>query len=113
MKNDEKDRKSFWSDRNTGEVFRLMAESARTSEMYRGGLDHEEDTMPQSLKEASNAAKSDYAPELSDPQDINYDMETIGDAVDAYEQMETATYGESGLTDNEEALDAFGELFRK
>lgn len=90
-----------------------MAESARTSEMYRGGLDHKEDTMPQSLTEASNAAKSGYAPELSDPQGINYDMETIGDAFDAYEQMETGTYEESGLTENEDALDAFGELFQK
>jgi hypothetical protein len=90
-----------------------MAESARTAEMYRGGLDHEEDTMPQSLTEAGNAAQSEYNPELSDPEAISYDMETIETAFQAYDQMETATYGESGLTENQDALDAFGELFEE
>lgn len=88
-----------------------MAESAKTAEMYRGGLDHEEDTMPQSLTEAGNAANSQYTPELSDPEAISYDMDTIGDAFQAYDQMETESYGGSGLTDNEDALEAFGELF--
>lgn len=90
-----------------------MAESARTAEMYRGGLDHEEDTMPQSLTEAGNAAQSEYNPELSDPEAISYDMDKIETAFQAYDQMETANYGESGLTENQDALDAFGELFKE
>ncbi|MFB6174973.1 MAG: hypothetical protein ABEJ87_03265 [Candidatus Nanohalobium sp.] len=90
-----------------------MAESARTAEMYRGGLDHEQDTMPQSLTEAQNAAQSGYTPELSDPEEISYDMDTIEDAFQVYDQMETGNYGESSLTGNEDALDAFGELFKE
>jgi len=90
-----------------------MAESAKTAEMYRGGLDHEEDSMPQSLTEAGNAAQSEYTPELSDPEDITYDMDTIEEAFQAYETMEETGYGQQGLTDNSEALDAFGELFQE
>lgn len=88
-----------------------MAESAKTAEMYRGRLDHEEDSMPQSLTEAGNAANSQYAPELSDPQDVNYNMDAIEEAFQAYDQMDTESYGDSGLTQNQNALDAFGELF--
>ena len=88
-----------------------MAESAKTSQMYRGGLDHEEDAMPQSLTEAGNAARSEYTPELSDPENVSYDMETVGDAFEAYEEIEETFYGERGLTEDQNALSAFGELF--
>lgn len=90
-----------------------MAESARTAEMYRGGLNHEEDSMPQSLSETYNAGRSQDTPELSDPEDISYDMDAIEDAFEAYEGMETAEYRQQQLLDDQDALEAFGELFQE
>ena len=88
-----------------------MAESAKTAEMYRGGLDHTEDSMPQSLSETYNATHSQDTPELSDPEDISYEMETVSQAFDAYSEMENG-YGDD-LLEEEDAIEAFGELFEK
>ena len=81
----------------------MMAESARTAEMYRGGLDHEEESsMPRSLQESYNASRSSESAKISDEEGIEYDQEALGDAIEAYENFDA---------ENSQALDEFGELF--
>lgn len=74
----------------------MMAESARTSEMYRGELDPENgDRMPRSLRESYTATQSENPPELEDAGEGFYD---------------DADYSQE-LLQQEDALDAFGELW--
>jgi hypothetical protein len=73
-----------------------MAGSASTERMYRGELDPEEgDSMPRSLRESYTATQADKAPEIDDSEEGLYD---------------DAAYSPE-LLQQEEALDAFGELF--
>lgn len=73
-----------------------MAESTRTAEMYRGELDPEEgDRMPRSLRESYNASQSGNPPELEDTGEGFYS---------------DADYSQE-LLQQEDALDAFGELW--
>ncbi len=90
-----------------------MAESATTRQMYEGELDHEkEDRMPRSLEESYNASRSDEPAKIGDEEGIEYDQEAMAEAIQAYESFGAETaYENSGLTQNEEALDVFGELF--
>ena len=90
-----------------------MAESASTREMYEGKLDHEETSrMPRSLQEDYNAAQADEPAKIGDEDSIEYDQDAMAEAIQAYENFDGETgYTESGPTKNEEALDAFGELF--
>ena len=90
-----------------------MTGSATTEKMYRGELDAEEgDRMPRSLEEDYNAARSSEPAKISDENGIEYDQQAMAEAIDAYEMFEAeASYETSGLTENEQALDAFGELF--
>lgn len=90
-----------------------MTESAATRKMYEGELNHEETSrMPRSLDESYNATRSDEPAKINDEEGIDYDGRQMAEAIRAYEYFDgETTYEESGPTQNEEALDAFGELF--
>lgn len=89
-----------------------MAESATTRRMYEGELDHQEQGgMPRSLQEDYNASQADNPPELDSDLDIEYDQDQMAQAIQAYQRFESETFYDEELTANEEALDAFGQLF--
>jgi hypothetical protein len=89
-----------------------MAESASTRRMYEGELDHEEDDMPRSLEEEYNASRSDEPANIGESDRIEYDQEAMAEAIQAYKSFEAeVTYENPGPTQDEEALDAFGELW--
>lgn len=90
-----------------------MAESAATRQMYEGELDHEETSrMPRSLDESYNATQSDEPAKINDEECIEYNQDAMAEAIQAYENFDGETdYAESGPAQNEEALEAFGELF--
>lgn len=90
-----------------------MAESARTRQMYSGDLNPDDgDSMPRSLEESYNASRSDEPAKISDEEGIEYDQEAISEAIQAYESFDPEPeYGGDQLLENEDALDAFGELW--
>jgi len=90
-----------------------MTESATARRMYEGELDPEEgDRMPRSLEEEYNATQAGNPPEIDEELTIDYDQEEMAEAIQAYESFNPeGSYDQQALTDNEEALDAFGQLF--
>ncbi len=90
-----------------------MAESARTRQMYSGELNPDEgDNMPRSLQEDYNASRSGEAVKIGDETGIEYDGEQMAEAIQAYQNFDAEPeYGEDALLENEDAIDAFGELW--